>query len=82
MITGETNNDLLNYLKRNFRSHEVSFDWMNTPMVFVVIDNKLYPLKNRKKYMVNKITSYVEEEWSHIKESIVRRTVKKYLDGI
>jgi hypothetical protein len=39
-------------------------------------------LERNKKYLVGKLFSYLESEWVHLGEPTLRRTIKKYLDGI
>lgn len=74
--------ELLNHLKRNFPVHEYKFDWMDEPIKQLGIDHKLYTLKNNKKYLVGKLFSYLRDEWLSLDEKTIRRTIKKYLDGI
>jgi hypothetical protein len=80
--SGNTANELLTYLKRNFRTYEVNLDWKQEPLKFVVVDYKSHHIENNKKYLVGKISNLIEDEWSHIDEPTRRRTVKKFLDGI
>jgi hypothetical protein len=75
-------NELLSYLKRNFRTYDVTLDWKQEPMKFIVIDDKSHNIANNKKYLVGKISNYIEERWSDLDEPERRRTVKKFLDGI
>lgn len=78
----DTSDDLLTYLKRHFPTHEVSFEWMNAPIKFIQVDDKTKPLLGNKKYLVGKIFQMVEEEWVALGEQKIRRTIKKYLDGV
>jgi hypothetical protein len=80
--SGNTANELLTYLKRNFRTYNVTLDWKQEPLKFVVVDDKSHNVENNKKYLVGKISNFIEDEWSHIDEPTRRRTVKKFLDGI
>jgi len=77
-----TSQDLFNYLRRNFRYYDINFDWMTKPIRNVVVDDKSYSLYENKKYLTEKIFSYVESDWGHLGVPIVRRTIKKYLDAI
>jgi len=77
-----TSNELLTYLKRNFRTYDVTLNWKQDPLKFIVVDDKSHPIESNKKYLVGKISNYIEDEWSHIDEPTRRRTVKKFLDGI
>jgi hypothetical protein len=79
---GNTSDELLTYLKRNFPVHENKLDWMEKPWKQISIDSKSYMLDNNKKFIVNKISAYIEDEWIHLPTEIRRRTVKKYIDGI
>jgi hypothetical protein len=79
---GNTSDELLTYLKRNFPVHENNIDWMEKPWKQISIDSKSYMLDNNKKFIVNKISAYIEDEWIHLPTEIRRRTVKKYIDGI
>ena len=80
--SGNTSNELLTYLKRNFPVHEYKLEWMEKPWKQISIDSKSYMLNKHKKFLVSKISSYIEDEWIHLPVEIRRRTVKKYIDGI
>lgn len=77
-----TANELLSFLKRNFRTYNVTLDWKQEPMKFVVIDDKSHRVESNKKYLVNKIDSEIEDTWNHLDDGVRRRTIKKFLDGI
>ena len=79
---GNHSPELLNYLKRHFKTHEVEFDWMKGPIKMISIDDKTYHMEENKKYLVSKISQYVENEWTHIGIPKIRKTVKYFLDGI
>jgi nicotinamide mononucleotide adenylyltransferase len=55
---------------------------MEKPLKFINIDGKSRPLDSNKKYLVNKIFQEVEELWIGLGTQKIRRTIKKYLDGI
>lgn len=76
-----TSNELLNYLKRHFPVSEIKFDWNTEPTKQMFVDDKLYTIKNNKKYLVGKIFNYLEDDWQHLEKEILRRTIKKYIDG-
>jgi len=78
----DTSDELLNYLKRHFDVSELKLDWMEKPLKFISIDGKSRPLDSNKKYLVNKIFQEVEELWIGLGTQKIRRTIKKYLDGI
>ena len=78
---GNTSDELLTHLKRNFPVSELKFDWMSNPIKQIYIDDKLYHIEDNKKYLVGKLVNYLEDEWTHLDNSVLRRTVKKFLDG-
>ena len=78
---GNTSDELLTHLKRNFPVSELKFDWMANPIKQIYIDDKLYHIEDNKKYLVGKLVNYLEDEWTHLDNSVLRRTVKKFLDG-
>jgi len=78
----DTSNELLSHLKRNLRTYNVNLDWRQEPLKFIVVDDKSHHIENNKKYLVNKIYQFVEDDWSHLGEKIIRRTIKKFLDGV
>jgi hypothetical protein len=80
--SGETSNEVLTHLKRNYPTYDFQLDWMETPIKQILVDEKLVRLEKNKKYLVGKISSIIEDEFPHIEKSILRRTVKKYLDGV
>lgn len=72
--------DLLNHLKRNFPIYELDFKFRDHPLRQIYVDEKLYDMSGNKKFLVNKISSSVEESFPHIEKGTLRRTVKYYLD--
>jgi hypothetical protein len=78
----DTSDELLTYLKRHFPTHEINFDWMKTPLKLIQIDDKTRPLVGNKKYLVGKIFQMIEDDWVALGEQKIRRTIKKYLDGV
>lgn len=80
--SGNTSDELLTYLKRNFPVYEYKLEWMENPWKQISIDSKSYMLDKNKKFLVNRISSYIEDEWIHLPTEVRRRTVKKYIDGI
>jgi hypothetical protein len=76
-----TSNELLTYLKRNFPVSEFKFDWMNKPIKQISIDDKTYNIEYKKKYLVGKISSLIQDEWVHLENDVLRRTIKKFIDG-
>jgi hypothetical protein len=41
----------------------------------------MYNIEHNKKYLVGKLTNYLEDEWTHLEKDVLRRTVKKFIDG-
>jgi hypothetical protein len=75
-------NELLLHLKRHFPMYEHKIDFMEKPFKWVFVDDKLVPLNGNKKYLVGKIASLVGDTWFHLGIPTIRRTIKKYIDGI
>ena len=80
--TDNVSNDLLIYLRRHFPITEYKFDWMENPIKQISIDGKQYHLKDNKKYLVGKLFHHLESDWVHLGEKVIRRTIKKFLDGV
>ena len=80
--SGDTSDELLLHLKRHFPVHEINFDWMKSPVKLIQIDDKTRPMASNKKYLVGKIYHMVEDDWNSLGEQKIRRTIKKYLDGV
>lgn len=80
--SGDTSDELLNHLKRHFPVTEVKHDWMNEPIKFIQVEDKTRNLQNNKKFLVSVIYNIVESQWISTGEKKIRRTIKKYLDGI
>lgn len=78
----DTSDELLNHLKRNFEVYEVKTEWMEKPLKFIQIDGKSRVMDSNKKYLVGRIFSEVEELWRSLGTQKIRRTIKKYLDGV
>lgn len=76
--SGDTSDELLLHLKRYY---SVSKSDTND-LKYVNVDGKYYMLLGNKKYLVNRISSKVEERWISLGIPKIRKTVKKYLDGI
>lgn len=77
----DTSDELLNHLKRHFPVTEVD-SFFGNKYKFIKVDDKSRPLYANKKYLVSKISSLVEDEWASLGTQMIRRTVKKYLDGV
>lgn len=72
--------EVLNHLKRHFPIYEFDFSFSHQPLKQIYVDDKLYMMEGNKKFLVNKISSILEESFPSIEKSILRRTVKYYLD--
>lgn len=77
-----TSEELLTYLKRHFPVQEHESTFLDRPLKWITVDDKTRPLYNNKKYLVNVISSSVEDMWLGLGIPTIRRTVKKYLDGV
>lgn len=75
-----TSPQVLSHLKRRFPTYDFKFDWMETPIKQIYVDEKLYDLRGNKKNLVNKIYLMIEDHFSSVDKSILRRTIKYYLD--
>lgn len=80
--SGQTSDNLLIYLRRHFPVIEIKHSWKEEPVKFIKVEDKIRPLDSNKKYLVGYITSILEQEWVSLGIPVIRRTVKKYLDGI
>ena len=78
----DTSEEVLNYLKRNFVTTKTSLDWMPEPIRMIIIGDKTYIIKGNKKFLVSKISSIIDDIFIGVNEKILRRTIKKFLDGI
>lgn len=80
--SGDTSDQLLIHLKRHFPTTEIKHDWMNEPIKFIQVGDKTVLLSNNKKNLVSKISGILMNDWLSLDEKTIRRTVKKYLDGV
>lgn len=76
-----TSDELLTHLKRTYSIFTQKLQWSDTPIKFIEIEGKTKILTGNKKFMVNKIFSIEEDRWSYLGKPIVRRTIKKFIDG-
>jgi hypothetical protein len=74
-----TSEQLLKHLKRTFPVYVNTIADVVTKMI--IINDKPYILKGNKKFLVNKISSILEDDWVFLDKNELRRTVKKYIDG-
>jgi hypothetical protein len=80
--SGDTSDKLLNHLKRHFPVTELKQGWMREPIKSIQVVDKTRIVQNNKKYLVSLIYSVVESQWISLGEKKIRRTIKKYLDGM
>lgn len=78
----DTSDELLTHLKRHYPVLENKVNWMETPLKSISIDGKIRPLMSNKKYLLDKIYIIVVRKWNSLGEQKIRRTIKKYLDGV
>ena len=75
-----TSDELLTYLKRHFPASEVETPFGKKR--YIIVDDKLRYLEGNKKYLTGKIYGLVLDMWIGLGEKLIRRTIKKYLDGV
>jgi hypothetical protein len=78
----ETSNELLNHLKRNYPTYTLDMEFMKEPQTMISVDGKSYFIRNNKKLLVSKIYFLVEDIFKSLDKSVIRRTIKKFIDGI
>jgi hypothetical protein len=78
----DTSTELLSHLKRTFKTYNISTEWKQSPIKFIVIDGKSTRLDGNKKTLINKLVTEIKDEWSHLGEQKLKNTVKNYIDGI
>jgi len=76
-----TSNELLTHLKRTYPVTTQKLDWMKTPIKYIKIEDKTKILTSNKKNMVDRIYSIEEDRWMDLGKPVIRRTIKKFLDG-
>jgi hypothetical protein len=77
---GNYSNEILTHLRRNYPVYEFELRLTETKIKQILVDDKLYILSQNKKFVVNKISSILEDVFPSVEKSILRRTVKYYLD--
>lgn len=75
-----TSKQVENYLKRRCPISTFKFDYMNYHFTQILIDDKLYGIKDNKKKLVNRIYDFIYEEFINLDKELIRRTIKMYLD--
>lgn len=73
--------ELLTYLKRHYPVYSED-SLLGQPIKMIKIGDKVRPLFNNKKYLVDKIFSLEQDQWISLGIPKTRRTIKYYLDGI
>lgn len=78
-----TSDDILVHLKRHYPFKVLNQpEWMEKPIKIIDVGEKSYWVEGNKKFLVNRIASILSNERPGTDISIIRRTIKKYLDGI
>ena len=72
--------EVLKALKRRFPVEDSDWKINGITPKMVQVGEKSYWIEYNKKYLVGKISSLIESNFIHIETSILRRTVKFYLD--
>jgi hypothetical protein len=76
-----TSDELLTHLKRTYSVTTQKLDWMKTPIKYIQIEDKTKLLTGNKKNIVNKIYNLEEDRWINLGKEVIRRTIKKFIDG-
>jgi hypothetical protein len=76
-----TSDELLTHLKRTYPITTQELDFMKTPIKFIHIGDKTRILTGNKKATVDRLFSIEEDRWMNLGKPIIRRTIKKFLDG-
>lgn len=79
------NKDLYNHLRRIYTIHPTNPE-LGLIEYFgkyrILVDDKLYPIKDNKKRLVNIILYEIIDDFKDLGIPIVRKTIKKYLDDV
>ncbi len=73
--------ELLNYLKDNYPVGESKL-WNDLTKKWISVDDKTVFIQGNKSYLVNKICLEVVQEFPSLDISVIRRTIKKFLDDL
>lgn len=80
---GNGDEKLMRHLRRHFPVFPMENDEFD---IFgknrILVDDKLYPLRDNKKRLVNKIYWEVKEDFKDLGDVVIRQSIKKYLDTI
>lgn len=75
-----TDKNVLIHLKRNFPIFTEKLENFENPFKFILIDGKTKNLNQSKSFLVNKIYNIISDNFPNLDESIIRRTIKYYID--
>lgn len=75
-----TSAEVLNHLKRHFPVHEHDWTINDLSPMLISVEDHSYWIEGHKKFLVNKISSIIEDLFPSVEKSVLRRTVKYYLD--
>lgn len=76
-----TSDELLLHLIRKYPVTTQKLDWSDKPIKFIQIEDKSKVLTGNKKLTVNRIYSLEEDRWMSLGKDVIRRTIKKFIDG-
>ncbi|MFN7656219.1 MAG: hypothetical protein ACK5OW_00350 [bacterium] len=76
------NTEVLNYLKTNYPKKTESTPYFGLKS-FIIIDDKPYYFDySSKKLILNKIYWEIEDEFNHVVKSVLRRTIRHYINSL
>ena len=79
----DTDKNLMDFLIQEYRVWELPSTHQVFPNEkYIVVDDKPRFIKDHKKYLVNKIYLEVSEDFENLHESVIRRTIRKFLNDI
>jgi len=81
----ESNNtisfELLNFLEDNYEVGETEL-WNGVVKKWILVDEKMVFIQGNKSKLVDKIYLEVADAYSNLNDSIIRKTIKKFLDDL
>lgn len=79
---GGISDNVLNYLKTNYPKKTESTPYFGLKS-FIIIDDKPYYFDySSKKLILNKIYWEIEDEFNHVVKSVLRRTIRHYINSL
>lgn len=79
----DTDKNLMDFLIQEYRVWELPSTHQVFPnKKYIVVDDKPRFIEDHKKYLVNKIYLEVSEDFENLHESVIRRTIRKFLNDI